>query len=198
MTMRDLHDRLRAIAGEARPSSDFDLNPTKEPDHTTARPAAVLVAVVENETDPNLLFTTRASGLRHHPGQVAFPGGKVEAEDRGTVEAALREAEEEIALPRENVEIFGEMAPHRTVTGFSVTPVLGWVRENFSPRPQAGEVAEVFRVPFRHIEALGNYRIESRYFRGVRRYYYVIPYGPYYVWGATAHILHRLAEALNS
>ena len=98
---------------------------------------------------PRLLLTKRASGLKHHPGQIAFPGGKVDPEDDGPVGAALREAEEEVGLPRAAVEVLGTLPPHETVTGYVVTPVLGWIRDRFDPVAEAGEVAEVFAVPLR-------------------------------------------------
>lgn len=188
--------RLRAAVGRGSPSSDFDLNPQFRPSGLGHRPAAVLVAF-EAGDNPRLLLTKRASGLKHHPGQIAFPGGKVDPGDADEVEAALREAHEEVGLPRKNVEILGTMPPHETVTGFRVTPVLGWIRDTFDPVPEAGEVEEVFSVPFSHVTDPENFLIESRYYRGNRRQFYTVPYGPYYVWGATARILRALAEAMR-
>lgn len=188
--------RLRAAVGRGSPSSDFDLNPQFRPSGLGHRPAAVLVAFKAGD-DPRLLLTKRASGLKHHPGQIAFPGGKVDPGDADEVEAALREAHEEVGLPRKNVEILGTMPPHETVTGFRVTPVLGWIRDTFDPVPEAGEVEEVFSVPFSHVTDPENFLIESRYYRGNRRQFYTVPYGPYYVWGATARILRALAEAMR-
>ncbi len=173
------------------PSSDFDLNPAFTlPPGRVLRPAAVLVAV----WDGRLILTKRASHLQHHPGQIAFPGGKVDPGDASSTGAALREAQEEIGLRPDLVEVLGELPVHETVTGFSVTPVLGRVKANFSPVPEAGEVDEVFSVPLGHVLDPQNYAIERRLWRGQWRRYYAVPFGPYYIWGATARILRGLAD----
>lgn len=197
MRAADAITRLRAAVGGGGPSSDFDLNPEFRPEGRSLRAAAVLVAFQDTPDGPQLVLTKRASGLKHHPGQIAFPGGKLDASDADDVAAALREAEEEIALPRGAVDILGTMAAHETVTGFSITPILAWIRDPFEPLPEAGEVDEVFNVPFSHIANPANYMIESRYFRGTKRHYYIVPYGPYYIWGATARILRALTEELS-
>jgi len=176
-------------------SSDFDLNPEFRLAGRELRPAAVLVAVAPGAGAPRLYLTKRASTLKHHPGQIAFPGGKLDKADRGSPDAAaLREAEEEIGLPRTGVTLLGRLAAHETVTGFSVTPVLGVISEPFEPRPEAGEVDEIFTVPLAHVLDPGNFLVQSRIWRGARRFYYTVPYGPYYIWGATARILRVLAE----
>ena len=185
-------DRLRAaLLRPAGPSSDFDLNPgiALPPGHAL-RPAAVLVAIWQGR----LILTKRASHLKHHPGQIAFPGGKVDATDPSHEAAALREAHEEIGLAPDNVEVLGRLAPHETVTGFAMTPVLGLVRHDFVPTAEAGEVEEVFTVPLSHVLTPANYRVEARLWRGEWRRFYTVPYGPYYIWGATARILRGLAE----
>lgn len=196
MTPADPVTLLRAAVGRGGPSSDFDLNPEFRPPGLRQRPAAVLVAF-EAGDDPRLLLTKRASGLKHHPGQIAFPGGKVDHGDADEIDAALREACEEVGLPRKHVEIIGTMPPHETITGFSVTPVLGWISDAFEVTPETGEVDEVFSVPFSHIADPASYLVESRFYRGVRRRFYTVPYGPYYIWGATARILRTLAEAMR-
>lgn len=187
-------DRLRdALLRPGGGSSDFDLNPGLVlPPGRVLRQAAVLVPVWGGR----LILTKRASHLAHHPGQIAFPGGKVDAADASHEAAALREAEEEIGLPRGGVEVLGRLARHETVTGYDVTPVLGLVRDAFDPRPEAGEVEEVFTVPLSHVLEPGNYRIERRLWRGEWRRFYTVPYGPYYIWGATARILRGLAERM--
>lgn len=187
----------RACAAEGPPSSDFDLNAGFAlPEVRKLRPAAVLVGIHAGSGRPEVVLTKRSSRLEHHPGQIAFPGGKVDEGDDGAVAAALREAEEEIGLPRRSVEVLGVMAPHETVTGFSVTPVLGWIREPFDPVPEAGEVAEVFEVPLSHVTDPEQFVVEGRRWRGQRRNYYAVPWGPYYIWGATARMLRALADRL--
>ena len=193
--MRDEIARLTdALARPAGESSDFDLNPILLPDSRILRPAAVLVAVWLRPDGARLILTKRASHLKHHPGQIAFPGGKVDAEDSGPEAAALREAWEEIGLPPERVEVLGRLPSHETVTNYMITPILGLVREYFTPVPEAGEVDEVFTVPLAHVLDRGRFVIEGRVWKGQPRRYFAVPYGPYYRWGATARILRNLAE----
>lgn len=176
------------------PSSDFDLDPDLVPAKADLTPAAVLVPVMAEEV-PTIRLTRRSPALRHHPGQIAFPGGRIDAGDADPVAAALREAQEEIGLPPEEATILGTLPPHRTVTGYHVTPVLALVAP-FTPAPQVAEVAEVFDVPLAFLADPANYRVEGRRWRGRRRHYYVVPWGPYYIWGATARMLRQLAEGL--
>ncbi|MDJ1015987.1 MAG: CoA pyrophosphatase [Paracoccaceae bacterium] len=194
----DLRARLlRALEAEAPPSSDYDLVPEWVPAKgARLRHAGVLVAVRETADGPTVILTKRSSALKHHPGQIAFPGGKVDAGDDGPVGAALREAEEEIALPRDAVEVLGALPPHETVTAFEVTPVLALVTRAFDPVPEAGEVEEVFETPLNHVLNPANYSIQSRRWRGQRRAYFTVPYGPYYIWGATARMLRALADRM--
>jgi 8-oxo-dGTP pyrophosphatase MutT (NUDIX family) len=193
----DLRGRLAAaLAAPGRPSSDYDLNPAPVlPAGRRLRDAGVLVGLIEGERGPDLLLTKRSSRLKHHPGQVAFPGGKLDAGDADATAAALREAREEVGLDPAGVEVLGTLAPHETVTGFSVTPVVALVQP-FAAVPEAGEVAEVFTVPFAHVADPANYAVERRRWRGTWRRYYAVPLGPYYIWGATAPMLRALAERL--
>jgi 8-oxo-dGTP pyrophosphatase MutT (NUDIX family) len=194
----ELIDRVRrALALPSASSSDFDLNPDLRLDaRRKLRAAAVLLPLLQSGDTTSLLLTKRSSALNHHPGQIALPGGKVEASDDGPVQAALREASEEIGLRPENVEVLGTLSPHETITRFNVTPVLGLVREPFEIVPDVGEVEEVFAVPLAHVTDIGRFQIQSRLWQGVARYYYTVPYGPYYIWGATARILRGLAERM--
>ena len=188
---------MRALDRAATGSSDFDLNPKLGPPKgRPLRPAAVLLPVVVTGRGVELLLTKRSSALAHHPGQVAFPGGKVEDDDAGAVAAALRETEEEVGLDPARVEVLGTLANHITVTGYDVTPVVGLVQGNVSPVPEAGEVDEAFFVPFDHVTDPAQFRIEGRRWQGIMRRYYAVPWGPYYVWGATARMLRGLADRL--
>lgn len=185
----------RAFAKGAGATSDFDLNPGVRPTKGRAlRPAGVLIGVL----DERVILTRRAPHLKHHAGQVAFPGGKVDPGDRGPEDAALREAHEEVGLDPARVAVLGHLPVHETVTGFLVTPVLALVSGPFDPVPEAGEVDEVFTVPLAYLADPASYRIEQRQWQGVRRRYYAVPWGPYYIWGATARILRGLAERLRS
>ena len=172
-------------------TSDFDLNPAVAlPPDRKLRPAAVLIAF---QPGKGVWLTKRSSHLKHHPGQIAFPGGKLDPTDASLQAAALRETEEEIGLPPDHVRILGALPPHETVTGFLVTPFVGNVHRDFTARPEAGEVDEVFPVPLHHLLDTDNYLIQSRQWQGQLRRYYTVPWGPYYIWGATARILYGLA-----
>ena len=176
MTGTSLRSRLlAALQAPGAPSSDYDLTPATPVPDITPRRAGVLAAF-----DP------------------ALPGGKVDPGDIDETGAALREAEEEVGLPRDRVEVLGLLPAHRTVTGFSMIPVLGLIHGPVTLRPEAGEVAEIFTVPFDHIADPANYRIERRLWRGDWRAFQTVPWGPYYIWGATARVLHSLARRLNA
>lgn len=197
--MTDLRQSLKAaLAQQGAESSDFDLNPDLAPKmERRLRPAGVLVAISLAEDEPRVILTKRSSALKHHPGQIAFPGGKVDDTDADVTAAALREAWEEIGLPPELPEVVGHLPSHETVTSFLVTPVVALLQEPFEIRPEAGEVAEVFSVPLAHLLEPTNYIITSRSWRGTRRQYYTVPFGPYYIWGATARMLRNLAGAMQ-
>ena len=192
-TIEKIRDVLDRSAGQ---TSDFDLNAdAKLPAGRVLRHAGVLAPIVEQDGALHILLTKRSSALKHHPGQIAFPGGKMDDDDADITATALREAREEIGLDPENVTVLGHMPPHETVTGFVVTPVVAQVQAAFDPVPEAGEVAEVFTVPLSHVMTPANYQVQYRRWRGARRYYFTVPFGPYYIWGATARILRAMAEA---
>ncbi len=196
MTVRDpLAPILAALGSGGAGSSDYDLNPEiRLPPGRKLRAAGVLVPVLCGGGAPRVILTKRSSALKHHPGQVAFPGGKQDAGDPDITATALREAQEEIGLDPANVETLGFLPRHETVTGFDVTPVLARISVPFTPVPEAGEVEEVFEVPLAHLLELGRFRVEKRRWRGDWRRYYAVPFGPYYIWGATARILRNMAE----
>lgn len=184
-----------ACARAAQATSDFDLNPDIRGGTAPMRPAAVLILVSDLGPEPVVTLTKRSAALKHHPGQIAFPGGKVDDGDDGVIDAALREANEEIGLPRRAADVVGQLQPHRTVTSFAVQPVVAMLKEPYSQALEEGEVAEAFDVPLAHVLDRSNYVIEGRRWQGQKRLYYTVPYGPYYIWGATARMLRALAEA---
>ncbi len=197
----DIFEKLRRVTAMAQDngSSDFDLNlailrqPLK---NRVLRPASVLIPLITRNSGVQVILTRRSGNLLHHPGQVAFPGGKVDAGDASAKDAALREAEEEIGLPRRNVEIIGAIAHHETISNFSVVPFLGRVIKDFTPIPEPGEVAEVFEVPLWFLLNPENYQTQSRDWMGQKGSYLAIPYGPHFIWGATARMLKGLADRM--
>jgi len=196
----DLTALRRAVAMPPRTgSSDFDLNPEVRallPPGRKLRAAAVLIPVMARDGHLRVILTKRATHLKHHPGQISFPGGKVEDADASPLAAALREASEEIGLPQASVEVLGAIDVHETVTSFAVTPFVGLIPGEFSGVPQAGEVDQIFEVPLGFLMDPANLQTHSRLWKGMQRSYYAIPYGPYYIWGATARMLKALADRM--
>jgi 8-oxo-dGTP pyrophosphatase MutT (NUDIX family) len=159
--------------------------------------AAVLIPIVDHLDGLAVLLTQRSAQLRHHPGQISFPGGRIEAQDAGPLEAALRETEEEIGLSREHVSFAGYLDPHLVLTGFWITPVVGFVRPGFALTLDAREVDSTFEVPLRHILDPANHRSRERTIGTTTVQVYDIPYGEHHIWGATAGMLMALYRLLE-
>jgi len=159
--------------------------------------AAVLVPIVERPEGLTVLLTLRASHLKHHAGQISFPGGRMEAHDLGPWEAALRETEEEIGLAREFVSLVGYLSDHMVPSGFHITPAVGFVRPGFELRLDSTEVEEVFEVPLEFILDPRHHLPRDREFKGFTIITYEIPYEGRHIWGATAQMLVNLARLLG-
>ncbi len=161
----------------------------------TLLPAAVLIAVTDR-ADPGVILTQRTDTMSRHPGQIAFPGGRIDpGED--VVTAALREAEEEIALPRDRVQVIGEADSYRTVTGFQVTPVIGIIPPDLVFTPSEAEVASVFEVPLAFLLDEANHVEATLEWQGHDRHYYEIMWNERRIWGATAAMIVNLARRLR-
>jgi 8-oxo-dGTP pyrophosphatase MutT (NUDIX family) len=169
----------------------FDFDPA-----IAGNPAAVLVAVTDR-TEPGVILTQRTETLRRHPGQVAFPGGRIDPGDDGPIGAALREAEEEIALPTWKVEVIGTADRYRTVTGYEVTPVVGVVPPDLALVPAEAEVAAVFEVPLAFLLDSANHVEATAQYQGQERRYYEILWGERRIWGATAAMIVNLSRRLR-
>jgi 8-oxo-dGTP pyrophosphatase MutT (NUDIX family) len=162
------------------------------------RSAAVLVPIVNRSDGLAVLFTERSADLPDHAGQISFPGGRVEPGDLDVDAAALRETEEEIGLPRDRVTVLGRLADYETVTGYRVTPVVGWVEPPFPVIPDPVEVADVFEVPLAFLLEPINQPRHFRMLGEIRRDYFAIPFRERYIWGATAAMLMILDRTLRA
>jgi 8-oxo-dGTP pyrophosphatase MutT (NUDIX family) len=161
------------------------------------REAAVLIPVVDRGAEAGLILTRRTQSMRQHSGQVAFPGGAVDAEDGSPEAAALREAFEEIGLEAGFVETIGRLPAYLTTTGFRITPVIALVRPDYALTINRAEVDAAFEVPFDFVMNPDNHKRESRVWEGKERFYYAMPYLEHHIWGVTADILRVLYERLH-
>ena len=188
--------RVRALFTEINPhlvgDSRFESRWTQK-----RRQAAVLVPIVNRPEGPTVLLTVRSSDMPSHAGQISFPGGKAHEEDQGPIDTALREAEEEVNIPRAFVDVVGALGVHEGGLGFSVTPVIGLVDPAAPIRACPREVAEIFETPLEWLADLSNHILEERRHEGVAYRMFAAPYGRYHIWGLTAGILRSLAETLQ-
>ncbi|MGJ5179913.1 CoA pyrophosphatase [Bradyrhizobium oligotrophicum] len=159
------------------------------------RPAAVLIPVVDRP-EPTVLLTQRAPNLSSHAGQIAFPGGKIDVTDASPLDAALREAEEEVGLDRSFVDPIGYLDVYGTAFGFRILPTVARVQPGFTLEINAGEVDDAFEVPLAFLMDPANHQVHSKEFRGMERSYYAMPFAERYIWGATAGILRVLYERI--
>lgn len=162
-------------------------------EHVTA---AVLVAVTDR-AEPGVILTQRPDTMRKHAGQVAFPGGRMDAEDADVIDAALREAEEEVALPRSAVTIIGTTDRYRTITGYEVTPVIGVVPPDLRLAANDEEVAAIFETPLTYLLDPANHAVQEVHWNGGKRHYYEIIWEDRRIWGATAAMIVNLSRRLQ-
>ena len=189
-------ERLRAAFAARRPwapeRSDESRKPRLRPGASGLVPASVLVPIVVRDSGPTMLLTERTAHLNDHAGQVSFPGGSAEATDIDVVDTALRESEEEIGLARDRVEVLGRLPDYPTITGFNVAPIVALVFPPFTLQLDPFEVAEAFEVPLEFLfDPANQQRREIEIDRQVR-HFLAMPYGPHFVWGATAAMLRNL------
>jgi 8-oxo-dGTP pyrophosphatase MutT (NUDIX family) len=184
------------IAGRlARPAAP----PQRDDRHIAALPAgarvthaAVLVPLIPRGDDVTVLLTQRTAHLHDHPSQISFPGGRVEGSDESRVETALREAEEEIGLARERIEVVGNLPDYEIPSGFRISPVVGWIEPPFELKLDPFEVTAAFEVPLSFVLDPANHQRRSYHFNGRHRDYLAMPYQGRYIWGATAGMLYSL------
>lgn len=200
---RILRERLVPIdaPGEDRTGSsrgDFELNPDFARDDRSAFTlAAVLVPLVDRPQGVSVLLTQRTANLTSHAGQISFPGGRAEPHDQDAVATALRETVEEVGVDEKHVEIVGLLDTYETGTGYSITPVVGFIAPSFSLTPDPSEVEEVFEVPLAFVLDPRNHQRHSRYFNGIERHFHAMPFEGRYIWGATAGMLVNLYEKIS-
>lgn len=186
------HDRMRPLRG---PATDLDASVGEVGgDARRSRPAAVLIGLVERDDGSHVVLTRRTGTLRTHAGQVALPGGQVDPGDGSPVDTALREAEEEIGLPRSAVEAIGRLPPYATRSGFLVHPVIGLIDGHPPFVANSAEVADIFEVPLAYAVNPANLRRDSRLVDGERRFFWTMGEGERRIWGVTAGILHLFYE----
>jgi 8-oxo-dGTP pyrophosphatase MutT (NUDIX family) len=201
MSAAEFRRRAMAAGSVARGTNEFGdhrLNPDLHGLFLRAklREAAVLVPVVDHGRDASVILTQRTEGLKAHPGQIAFPGGRVDPEDRDVEHAAMREAMEEIGLDAGHIEIVGRLPDYVSGSGYRIVPVLSVVRPGFELTLNPDEVDAVFEVPLGFLMDPANHRRQSRTWNDKERFFYEMPFGDRYIWGVTAGIIRALYERL--
>jgi 8-oxo-dGTP pyrophosphatase MutT (NUDIX family) len=191
-----LADRLRRQLAKTEDHAVPYANDMRAAVNVAGTQAAVLIAVTDRK-DPGIILTQRPETMRRHPGQVAFPGGRIDPGDIDAIDAALREAEEEVALPRAQVQIIGTLHPYRTVTGFDIVPVLSVIPPDVPLVPHDDEVAAVFEVPLGFLLDADSWTEQTLMFEGNERRYLESLWGERRIWGATAAILANLSARLQ-
>jgi len=185
-------DRLDPIMGQGALAETGDLDFVDEDRIGSIRPAAVLIPVIPRSSGPTALLTQRPDTMASHPGQVAFPGGKIDAVDADEVAAALREAEEEVGVVPQTVDLIARSAPYVTGTAFRITPVIGVLPADFVARPDPMEVADVFEAPLDFLFNTANHQTGSAFYKGKHREYTEMPWQGFRIWGVTAGIIRDL------
>lgn len=197
ITREQLTFWLRNDARTTHHTTDFqdNLSPLNKSESKLTT-AAVLIPIINHQNDQRILFTQRTDHLTHHPGQISFPGGRVEPSDHDSIHTALRETWEETGLATNHVAVLGILPHYITGTGYHITPVVGWVDSPVIYQPDPAEVAECFEVPLHFLINPDNHRYETAMYMGRLRSYYAIPYENRYIWGATAGILVTLSKLI--
>ena len=197
----DFRQRALRAASEGRNDDvhgDHALNPDSRASivRDGLRPAAVLVPVIDRPGGATMLLTKRTEKLKSHPGQIAFPGGRVDSGDASIESAAKREAEEEVGLKSEYIEVVGTLADYYSGSGFRITPVLAVVQPSFTLAINPDEVDEAFEVPLGFLMDAANHHTDSRIWDNIERYFYTMPYGDRHIWGVTAGIIRAVHDRL--
>lgn len=202
-------DYLRAVAAEQfaydaldanrEVTGDFRLNPEHKSLllNSNAKPAAVLIAIIERKNGLSVLLTKRADKLRDHSGQIAFPGGKIDAADANAIATAVRESQEEINLDASEVEVIGQLPDYYTGSGFKISPIVGLVKPHATFSANPDEVDFVFEVPLAFLMDVKNYDLGERFLSGKSRTFFEIRYERYLVWGITAGIIRLMRDKLH-
>lgn len=171
------------------------IKPIATPDHSDAlKASAVLMLLHQQNTQWQLLFTKRASHLKSHAGQISFPGGRFEDQDIHLMDTAIRETEEEIGLPRQQIEVISQLNEHSTLTGFRIFPNIGLIKELPSLSIDNDEVEEIFSVPLQFLMDAENHQEESAYYQGANHQFYKIIWEDRFIWGATARMIVELSR----